>query len=55
MLRRAGILVTLGSLSILSAVMADFSLYIMCAYAQRTGGRTYGDVARAALDRWPRF
>lgn len=45
---RAGILVTLALL-ILSAVMTNFSLYILCACARRTGGRSYGDVARAAF------
>jgi amino acid permease len=46
--RRAGILVTLALL-ILSAIMTNFSLYILCACARRTGGRSYGDVARAAF------
>jgi amino acid permease len=46
--RRAGILTTLALL-ILSAIMTNFSLYILCACARRTGGRSYGDVARAAF------
>jgi amino acid permease len=46
--RRAGILVTLALL-IISAIMTNFSLYILCACARRTGGRSYGDVARAAF------
>jgi amino acid permease len=46
--RRAGILVTLALL-IISAIMTNFSLFLLCACARRTGGRSYGDVARAAF------
>ena len=34
---------------IFSAVITDFSLYILCSCARRTGGRSYADVALVAF------
>jgi len=48
--RRTGILV--GSLMVvLAAVMSNFSLYILCSCARRTGVSTYGEVARRVFGR----
>ena len=44
----AGIIPGLA-LMIFSAVITDFSLYILCSCARRTGGRSYGDVALVAF------
>ena len=35
--------------TVLAAVMADFSLYILCSCARRTGTQSYGDVARVCF------
>ena len=45
---RAGIIPS-TILMIFSAVITDFSMYILCSCARRTGGRSYGDVARLAF------
>jgi len=37
------------ALMIFAAVITDFSLYILCSCARRTGGRSYGDVALVAF------
>jgi len=34
---------------IISAIITDFSMYILCSCARRTGGRSYGDVTRTAF------
>jgi amino acid permease len=36
-------------LMIFAAIITDFSLYILCSCARRTGGRSYGDVALVAF------
>lgn len=45
---RAGI-VPFTILMILSASLTDFSLYVLCSCARRTGSTTYGRVARVAV------
>jgi amino acid permease len=45
---RAGIIPS-TILMIFSAYITDFAMYILCAAARRTGGRSYGDVARLAF------
>lgn len=37
------------ALMIFAAVVTDFSLYILCSCARRTGGRSYGDVTLVAF------
>lgn len=37
------------ALMIFAAIITDFSLYILCSCARRTGGRSYGDVALVAF------
>jgi amino acid permease len=37
---------------IFAAITTDFSLYILCSCARRTGGKTYGDVALYAFGPW---
>lgn len=37
------------ALMIFAAIITDFSLYILCSCARRTGGRTYADVALVAF------
>ena len=46
--RRAGIIPT-TIFMIYGCVVTDFSLYILTSCARRTGGRSYGDVAKAAF------
>lgn len=45
---RAGILPS-TVMMIISAIITDFSMYILCSCARRTGGRSYGDVTRTAF------
>eukprot|EP00551_Chaetoceros_affinis_P009150 CAMPEP_0203681346 /NCGR_PEP_ID=MMETSP0090-20130426/42457_1 /ASSEMBLY_ACC=CAM_ASM_001088 /TAXON_ID=426623 /ORGANISM="Chaetoceros affinis, Strain CCMP159" /LENGTH=749 /DNA_ID=CAMNT_0050549797 /DNA_START=8 /DNA_END=2254 /DNA_ORIENTATION=- len=45
---RAGIIPS-TVLMIFSAIITDFAMYILCSCARRTGGRSYGDVARLAF------
>jgi len=45
---RAGIIPS-TILMIFSAIITNFSMYILCSCARRTGGRSYGDVARKAF------
>jgi len=45
---RAG-LIPSTILMIFSAILTDFSMYIICSCARRTGSRSYGDVARSAF------
>merc|ERR1719330_2233417 len=42
---RAGIIPS-TVLMIFSAIITDFAMYILCSCARRTGGKSYGDVAR---------
>jgi sodium-coupled neutral amino acid transporter 11 len=46
--RRAGILPT-TALMIYGVLATDFSLYILVSCARRTGGRSYGDVAKSSF------
>uniref|UniRef100_A0A7S4VL45 Amino acid transporter transmembrane domain-containing protein n=2 Tax=Ditylum brightwellii TaxID=49249 RepID=A0A7S4VL45_9STRA len=47
---RAGI-IPASILMVLSALMTDFGIYILCSCARRTGGKSYSDVACAAFGR----
>ena len=40
--------------TLLAAVMADFSLYILCSCARRTGTESYGDVAKVCFGEFAR-
>lgn len=44
----AGIIPT-TLMMLIAALITDYSLYILCACARRTGGKSYADVARAAF------
>ena len=45
---RAGIIPS-TILMVFSAFITDFAMYILCSCARRTGGKSYGDVARLAF------
>lgn len=45
---RAGIIPSF-LLMVLSAIMTDFAMYILCSCARRTGGTSYGQVTRSAF------
>jgi hypothetical protein len=45
---RAGIIPS-TVMMIISAIITDFAMYILCSCARRTGGKSYGDVTRIAF------
>jgi hypothetical protein len=45
---RAG-LIPATIMMVFSAMLTDFAMYILCSCARRTGGQSYGDVARSAF------
>jgi len=45
---RAGIIPS-TILMVISAIITNFSMYILCSCARRTGGKSYGDVTRVAF------
>jgi len=45
---RAGIIPS-TVLMVFAAIITDFAMYILCSCARRTGGRSYGDVAKNAF------